>query len=160
MPPANRSRDGNGGPCVLYFTLAVDHRLAGRPPSVACAPSNSLQPPSSGRLGARSALQTALLPLPSFLPSIFRPPSGRSVNRAQCWFGLFGPFFARGALRVVAPLLASCLHSHTFTLRLFQASGGKKELLFAPLKQPGSLALPSLSLPAHSLLSGNSSGEI
>ena len=150
MPPANRSRGGGngGGPCVLYFTLAVDHRLAGRPARVACAPSNSLPPPPASGLDRLCRLHCCLF-LPSSLPSSesfsFWP---RSVNRAQCWFGLFGPFFARGALRVVAPLLASLLlaltHFYSYTLSLSQASGGKKRIALCS-SQAASRAL-SLSL--------------
>ena len=145
MPHANRSMGGGngGGPCVLYFTLAVDHRLAGRPPFVACAPSNSLQPPSSGRLGARSALQTALLPLPSSLPSSesfsFWP---RAVNRAQCWFGLFGLFFCPRSTQSGRPASClSCLHSHTFTLTLSLSGVGWKKRIALCSSQAAGLSL-------------------
>ena len=168
MPPANRSMGGGngGGPCVLYFTLAVDHRLAGRPPPfVACAPSNSLPPPAASGLDRLCRLHCCLF-LPSSLPSSesfsFWP---RSVNRAQCWFGLFGPFFARGALRVVAPLLASLLlaltHFYSYTLSLGRRVEKKNCSLLLSSSRALPLPLPSPSLPAaHSLLSGNSSGEI
>ena len=133
---------GNGGgPCVLYFTLAVDHRLAGRPPArVACAPSNSLPPPPASGLDRLCRLHCCLF-LPSSLPSSesfsFWP---RSVNRAQCWFGLFGPFFARGALRVVAPLLASLLlaltHFYSYTLSL-TGVGWKKRIALCSSQAAG-----------------------
>ena len=111
---------GNGGgPCVLYFTLAVDHRLAGRPASLrGLRPLQ--QPPSSGRLGARSALQTALLPLPSSLPSSesfsFWPLCKSSAMLVRFVWPLFLPEEHSEWSPRFLPL--SCLHSHTFTLTL------------------------------------------
>ena len=124
-----------------------------------------LQQPRASLLRPRGSIGSADCTVASsFLPPIFRLPSSfwpRSVNRAQCWFGLFGPFFARGALRVVAaPLLASLLlaltHFYSYTLSL-SGVGWKKRIALCSSQ---AASLPSLSLSAHSLLSGNSSGEI
>ena len=162
-------RQRRGGPCVLYFTLAVDHRLAGRPHCprglrpLQQPPASLLRPPR-GSIGSADCTVAS-----SFLPSIFRvlllllaALCKSSAMLVRFVWPLFCPRSTQSG-RPASCLSLACTHTllllHSLSHRRRVEKKNCSLLLSSSRALP--LPLPSLSLPAaHSLLSGNSSGEI